>query len=302
VLVAGATGYVGRRLVTALLGDGEEVVCLARRPEKLGAEPWRRDVDVVCGDVLDATSLPAAFAGVDIAYYLVHSMGRAPDFALRDRRAAQHFRQAAADAGTRQIVYLGELGDDVDAARSSHLRSSRDIGRELAGGSVPVTELRAAPIVGAGSASFEMVRHFAAAPVIFVPRWARTRGQPIAIRDVLGYLRSVLDEPAAYGQVFEVGGADVLTFADALRAYATVTGQRAPLLVPVPVRARRLSSRWVALVTPLPRSFARALVDGLAHDVLVHDDSIAAIDGRTPLGYRAALETALREAEGTDGR
>jgi uncharacterized protein YbjT (DUF2867 family) len=302
VLVAGATGYVGRRLVSALVGDGEEVVCLARRPEKLAAEPWRRDVDVVCGDVLDASSLPAAFAGVDVAYYLVHSMGGAHDFALRDLRAARHFRQAAVDAGTRQIVYLGELGDAEKAARSSHLRSSRDVGRELAGGTVPVTELRAASIIGAGSASFEMVRHLVAAPVMLVPRWARAQGQPIAIRDVLGYLRSVLDEPAAYGQVYEIGGADVLTLAAMLRTYAAVAERRTPLLVPVPVRAPRLSSRWIALVTPLPRPLARALVDGQVDDVTVHDDAIAEIDDRTPLGYRAAVELARREVEGADGR
>jgi uncharacterized protein YbjT (DUF2867 family) len=304
ILVAGATGYIGRRLVAELVDHGENVVCLARSPEKLALEPWRARVDVVRGDVLDRASLDAAFAGVDVAYFLVHSMLGGRDFDERDRRAAEHFRDAAAAAGARQIVYLGGLGDSAaDDGLSRHLRSRHDVGRVLASGSVPVTELRAAVIIGAGSASFEMLRHLVEVlPAMVTPRWVGTRCQPIAIRDVLAYLRSVLDEPRAFGRVFEIGGADVLTYREMMQVYAEAAGLRRRVVVPVPVLSPRLSSLWIGLVTPLPPSLARPLIDSLTIEVVVRDDSIREIDPHEPIGYREAVALALRRVEDLDVR
>ena len=193
VLVAGATGYIGRRLVAELVAGDHEVRCLARTPDKLDAEPWRPQVEVVTGDVLDPASLVAAFRDIDAAYYLVHSIGSQSDWRTRDRTAAENFRDAAASAGVEQIVYLGGLGDDAGGALSPHLASRHEVGRVLAAGSVPLTELRAAVVIGSGSASFEMLRHLVEVlPVMTTPRWVETRVQPIAVRDVLAYLTGVL--------------------------------------------------------------------------------------------------------------
>ena len=189
VVVAGATGYIGRRLVAELVADGHHVRCLARTPDKLDAEPWRAEVEVVAGDVLDVGSLAAAFRETDAAYYLVHSIGSQPDWQTRDRTAAENFRDAAAAANLEQIVYLGGLGDDAGGTLSPHLASRHDVGRILATGRVPLTELRAAVVIGSGSASFEMLRHLVEVlPVMTTPRWVKTRVQPIAVRDVLAYL------------------------------------------------------------------------------------------------------------------
>ncbi len=191
-----------------LVAHGERVRCLARSPEKLASEPWRSQVEVVPGDVLDAASLTGALSGVDVAYYLVHSMSGTGDWERRDRAAAELVRDAAAGAGTGRIVYLGGLGSDTEAL-SPHLRSRHEVGRILAGGPVPVTELRAATIIGSGSASFEMLRNLVEVlPVMVTPKWVDTRCQPIAIRDVLTYLFSVLDEPASAGFILDIGGND----------------------------------------------------------------------------------------------
>src|SRR4051812_44947952 len=227
VLVAGATGYIGRRLVAELVAAGHQVRCLARTPGKLDAEPWRDRVEVVSGDVLDRGSLTAPFRDVDAAYYLVHSIGSEADWQTRDRLAAENFRATATEVGVTQIIYLGGLGDDAGGALSSHLASRHEVGRVLAVGSVPLTELRAAVVIGSGSASFEMLRHLVEVlPVMTTPRWVETRVQPIAVRDVLAYLTGVLGNRAAYGRVFEIGGADIVTYHAMMDMYAQAAGLR----------------------------------------------------------------------------
>ena len=297
VLVTGATGYIGGRLVPELLAAGHTVRCLARTPSKLDDLGWRADVEVVRGDVTDADSLAEALAGVDAAYFLVHSMGSTPDFAAHDRRAAETFRDAAAAAGVRQIVYLGGLGDDGPGL-SSHLDSRHEVGQVLAAGSVPVTELRAAVIIGSGSASFEMLRNLVEVlPAMVTPKWVRTRCQPVAIRDMLHYLVAAIDEPAAAGRVLEVGGPDVLTYLDMMRVYAEIAGLPKRLVVQVPVLTPRLSSHWIGLVTPLPAGLAKPLVESLSTEVVVHDHAIDEVLPHRCLPFREAVALALQRVE-----
>jgi uncharacterized protein YbjT (DUF2867 family) len=303
VAVAGATGYVGRRLVAELVAAGARVRCVVRTPAKLDGEVWRPDVEVVRADLLNATEAEAALSGVDAAYYLVHSLGGGADFEARDREAATNFRDAAAANGLAQVIYLGGLGDEGRTARplSAHLRSRQLVGRVLADGRTPVTELRAAVIIGSGSASFEMLRNLAEVlPVMVTPKWVETRCQPIAIRDVLAYLVGVLHNDTALGRTFEVGGPDVLTYRDMMRVFAEEAGLRGRVIVPVPVLSPRLSSLWIGLVTPLPVTLARTLVDSLVNEVMVHDDSIASVVPRATLGYREAVRLALRRVADLD--
>jgi len=295
VLVAGATGYIGRRLVAELVAGDHDVRCLARTPEKLNAESWRPQVEVVTGDVLDPASLVAAFRDIDVAYYLVHSIGSQSDWRTRDRTAAENFRDAAARAGVEQIVYLGGLGDDAGGALSPHLASRHEVGRVLAAGPVPLTELRAAVVIGSGSASFEMLRHLVEVlPVMTTPRWVETRVQPIAVRDVLAYLTGVFHNADAYGQVLEIGGADVVTYHEMMDMYAQVAGLRRRVILPVPVLSPRLSSLWVGLVTPIPAALARPLIDSLVNEVVVHDRAIDQVVPHNPIGCREAIKLALR--------
>lgn len=294
ILVAGATGYIGRRLVADLVERGERVRCIARSPEKLSSEQWRSQVEVVRGDLLDAGTLDGAFDGVDVVYYLVHSMSGTGDWERRDRVAAENVRDAAARSGTGLIVYLGGLGSET-AELSPHLRSRHEVGTILAGGPVPVTELRAAMIIGSGSASFEMLRNLVEVlPVMVTPKWVDTRCQPIGIRDVLAYLVAVIDEPRAIGRVLEIGGADVLTYRQMMQVFAEEAGLRRRWIVPVPVLTPRLSSLWIGLVTPLPVPLARALVDSLVNEVVVDDHSIDEIVPYSPMPYRRAVQLALR--------
>ena len=295
VLVAGATGYIGRRLVSELVEAGHRVRALARTPSKLANEVWADRVEIVAGDVLDPDSLDRAFTGVGGAYYLVHSIGGSDDWEARDRQAAANFRDAASRAGARQIIYLGGLGDDAGATLSDHLRSRHEVGKVLASGPVPTTELRAAVVIGSGSASFEMLRHLVEVlPAMITPRWVETRCQPIAVRDVLAYLIGVLDEPAALDRVFEIGGPDVLTYREMMHQFAEVAGLRRRIIQPVPVLSPSLSSRWVGLVTPLPADLARPLIDSLVNEVVVRDHAIDAVVPRQPLPYRDAVDMALR--------
>jgi uncharacterized protein YbjT (DUF2867 family) len=277
VVVIGASGYVGGRLVRELLGVGHDVVCVARTPGNLSGLPWFGEVEVVKGDVLDADTLTGPFTGADVVYHLVHAMGHADDFAAADRTAAANVRDVAAACGVGRIIYLGGLGPpDAGAqagspALSSHLASRHEVGQVLASGPVPVTELRAAIIIGSGSASFEMLRSLVEVlPVMVVPRWvSKTRCQPIAIRDVLHYLVAVLEVPDTAGRVLDIGGPEVFTYAEMMQVYAAVADLPRRVILPVPVLTPRLSSHWINFVTPLPIDLARPLVDSLITDVVV---------------------------------
>lgn len=297
VLVTGATGYIGGRLVPELLAAGHQVRCVARTPSKLADEAWFDDVEVVAGDVTDDRALDAALDGVEVAYYLVHSMGGPADFDAEDRRAARTFRDAAARAGVLRIVYLGGLGADDDPTLSRHLRSRHEVGRILAAGPVAVTELRAAVIIGSGSASFEMLRYLVEVlPVMVTPRWVDKRCQPISIRDVLAWLVDSAGRGAGPDEVVEIGGPEVLTYRQMMQAYAEVAGLTRRVVVSVPVLTPKLSSLWVGLVTPLPAGLARPLVESLINDVVVvHPPARTVGDGRG-LPFRDALELALQRS------
>ena len=293
VVVTGASGYIGGRLVGELLEAGHDVRCLARTPRKLTTREWHDRVEVVRADLADPDTLGSALADADAVYYLVHSMDGDGDFAERDLAAARNLRRAAADAGVQQIVYLGGLGDEDDDL-SAHLRSRHDVGRELADGPVPVTELRAAVIIGSGSASFEMLRYLTEVlPLMTTPTWVRTRVQPIAIRDVLAYLVGVLGHDQALDRVFEIGGPDVMSYRDMMDLYADVAGLRRRIVIEVPVLSPTLSSRWVGLVTPLPAGLARPLVASLVNEVVVTDDRIDDVVPRDCLPMRDAFALAL---------
>jgi uncharacterized protein YbjT (DUF2867 family) len=295
VLVTGATGYIGGRLVPELLAAGYEVRCLVRNPAKLSDERWHAGVEVVAGDVGDEASVVRAMQGLDAAYFLVHSMGASGDFAAKDRAAAATFQAAAAEAGLQRLVYLGGLGRDDDPDLSPHLASRHEVGRVLAGGPVPVTELRAAIIIGSGSASFEMLRYLVEIlPVMVTPRWVDNRCQPIAIRDVLHHLVAVLRTDAAAGRVLEIGGPDVLTYREMMLTYAELAGLRRRRVIGVPVLSPALSSLWVGLVTPLPSGLARPLVESLINEVVVGDRPIEAVVDHTPISLRRAVEQALQ--------
>ncbi len=298
--VIGATGYVGGRLVPALLAAGHQVRCLARTPDRLDRVPWRADVDVARADVLDLDSLESAVDGLAAVYYLVHAMGHADDFARSDRTGARNTRIAAERAGVARLVYLGGLGGDDPDELSTHLASRHEVGEVLAEGTVPVTELRAAVIIGSGSASFEMLRHLAdVLPVMVCPRWVtKTRCQPIAIADVLHYLVAILDCPETAGRVLEIGGPDVLTYREMLDRYAAIAGLHRRYVLSVPVLTPRLSSHWVNLVTPLPYGLARPLVDSLISDVLVSEErDIRRLIDHEPMSLDQALKRAVTHVQ-----
>jgi uncharacterized protein YbjT (DUF2867 family) len=290
VLVTGASGFIGSRLTAALVADGHEVRAMTRRPEQYSGAGA-----AVFADVDDAPSLPPVLAGVDVAYYLVHSLA-AGDFEERDAAAARAFGSAAGQAGVRQIVYLGGLGADDDTL-SPHLRSRRDVEVLLRRGGVPVTVLRAAIVVGAGGISWEIVRQLVDhLPAMITPRWVNTRCQPIAIDDVVRYLVGVLDDPTVFDRIFEVGGPDVLTYRQMLTIVARLQNKRLPIFG-VPLLTPRLSSAWLALVTDVDLATARTLVDSMTNDVVVTDAAIRELVPGEPLSYEEAARRALRERE-----
>lgn len=294
VLVTGATGFVGRRLAAELVDRGHTVRAMTRRPESYDG-PGR----AVGADVNDPSTLTEALDGVDVAVYLVHSLDQA-DFEARDARAAKAFGEAAAAAGVRQIVYLGGLGSD-DEDLSPHLRSRREVEHLLGEGGVPVTVLRAAIVVGHGGISWELTRQLVKnLPAMVVPRWAATRTQPIAVDDVIRYLAGVIDNDAAIGQVFEVGGPEAMTYADMLNVAAEITRGRPVLLVRAPVLTPRLSSYWLALVTDIDLTTGRNLIDSMSTEVVVTDHRIRDVVPGEPISYREAVRRALAErlAEG----
>jgi uncharacterized protein YbjT (DUF2867 family)/uncharacterized protein YndB with AHSA1/START domain len=297
VLVTGATGYIGGRLVPRLLEAGFRVRCLVRDASRLQGRPWRDKVDLIEGDVLQPESLTAAMAGTAAAYYLVHSLGAGKDFPERDVQAARNFGAAAKTAGAGRIIYLGGLGDPA-ADLSAHLRSRQQTGDALRESGLPVTEFRAGVIVGSGSLSFEMIRYLTErVPVMICPRWVFTRIQPIAVRNVLDYLVAALRVPTSAGQIIEIGGADVIPYGEMLTFYAEVRGLRR-WLVPVPVLTPKLSSYWVHFVTPIPAAIARPLIAGLRNEIIVRDDLAHRLfPAIQPLDYRTAVKLALEKLE-----
>ncbi|MEX2133482.1 MAG: NAD(P)H-binding protein, partial [Acidimicrobiia bacterium] len=290
IAVTGATGYIGGRIVPRLLASGHQVVCLARTPEKLDDRPWRDQVELRRCDVLDEEQVRAGLEGCEAAYYLIHSMGDSADFSSAEHRAASNFAAAAASEHLGRIIYLGALGKGNDL--SKHLTSRQDVGRILAEGATPVTELRAAVVIGSGSVSFEMLRYLTEVlPVMTTPRWVETRCQPIAIRDVLDYLTAALDDQPG-SNVYQIGGPDVVSYREMMQVYAKVAGLKRRTIIPVPVLTPQLSSLWIGLVTPLPVGVARPLVDSLVTEVIVEDRSADRF-GIVPLGLEEAIKSAL---------
>jgi uncharacterized protein YbjT (DUF2867 family) len=275
VLLTGATGYIGGRLAPELLDAGHHVVCLTRDEDRLRDVPWRDRVEVVEADVRDEGAVRRAFDRVEAGYFLIHSLGTGPEFAERDREAAQTFAAAAAEATLQRLVYLGGL-IPANAELSAHLHSRAEVGEILLASGVPTVELRSAVIIGSGSASFEMLRYLTERlPAMITPKWVRSRVQPIAIRDVIRYLVGCLDLPPDVNRSFDIGGPDVLSYADMMQRYAAVAGLSKRLIVPVPVLTPSLSSHWVGLVTPVPNSIARPLVESLRNEVVAGDHDIA---------------------------
>jgi uncharacterized protein YbjT (DUF2867 family) len=289
VLVTGASGFVGSHLISALVEQGHDARAMTRHPDS-----YKGAGTPTYGDVSDLESLRAALEGMDAAYYLVHSLD-SDDFEQRDAEAATAFGHAAKDAGVRQIIYLGGLGD-LDDNLSAHLRSRRDVEKLLGLGGVPVTVLRAAVVIGHGGISWEITRQLVDhLPAMVTPKWVNTKTQPIALPDVIRYLVGVLDNPDALGKVFEIGGPEVLSYVDMMRRAAKVQNGRVPPIVPIPLLTPRLSSMWLALVTDVDQETARNLVDSMNNEVVVQDDSITRLLPGELINYEDSVRLALKD-------
>ncbi|MDZ7702965.1 MAG: SDR family oxidoreductase [Trueperaceae bacterium] len=293
ILVTGATGYIGGRLIPRLLEQGRELRCLVRDVARMQVKEWRDDVEMIEGDVLEPDTLPAVFEGVDTAYYLIHSMSSTEaGFEDRDRVAARNFAEAAERAGVKHIIYLGGLGD-TDKGMSSHLASRQETGHELASTGVATTEFRAAIIVGSGSISFEMIRYLTERlPIMVTPKWVDTKVQPIAIRDVLSYLLQAPEIVPEGHQIVEIGGPEVLCYRDMMMTYADIRGLKRRM-IPTTVLSPRMSSYWINIVTPIPASIARPLVEGLTSEVIVDNPEPAQQYQVRLISYETAVKLAL---------
>ncbi|MDP2401882.1 MAG: NAD(P)H-binding protein, partial [Actinomycetota bacterium] len=291
VLITGATGYIGGRLIRPLLESGYRVRVAARHPERLAAR-WGDDVEAIRYDALDEESTRTALAGIDTAYYLVHFLGQSRAYAELDRRAATLFAREAASAGVRRIVFLGGLGQDVGRL-SEHLGSRHEVGSILAASGVQTIEFRASVVIGSGSTSYEMVRNLVEKlPVMPTPRWVRMDAQPIAIEDVLAYLVAAVDAGLEGSEVFEIGGSDVVSYEGLLRAYAASRGLKR-LVVPLPFLTPRLSGGWLSLFTPAQASVGRQLAESLRHPTVVTNAAARkTFPDIQPMGLSAALERA----------
>lgn len=291
ILLTGATGYVGGRLLKALEKRGSAVRCLARNIDYLRPRV-APGVELLVGDTLDKSTLIPALQGIHTAYYLVHSMGASGDFEEEDRRAARNFADAAGEAGVQRIVYLGGLGGG-GGDLSPHLRSRQEVGRILGESGVPVIEFRASIVIGSGSLSFEMIRTLTERlPVMIAPRWVTTLAQPIAIEDLIDYLVAALDLPVGQSRIFEIGGSDQVSYGDIMREYARQHGLRR-LIIPVPILTPRLSSLWLALVTPLYARVGCKLIDSLRSPSVVRDEAALSLFRIRPQGIREAIGRAL---------
>jgi uncharacterized protein YbjT (DUF2867 family) len=297
VLLAGASGYVGGRLIPLLETKPVVLRCLARNPDKL--RPLVNELmQIVRGDVLDPLSLDAALHGVHTAYYLVHLMSGSTDFEKEDRQAATNFSQAAKKAGVRRIIYLGGLGDDDDPKLSPHLRSRHEVGQILRDSGVETIEFRASLVIGTGSLSFDLVKSLTdRLPIMLCPRWLTTPTQPIAVNDVLAYLLAAMDLPPGESRVFEIGSKDVTTYGDMIREYARQKGLRR-WLISVPVLTPYLSSLWLALVTPASFEVGRHLIEGLKNPTVVRDAKAGDVFPIRPMGIREAIEKAMSSTGG----
>ncbi len=296
ILLTGATGYIGGRLLQLLEEKGRGPLrCLARRPDFLRSRV-AAGTEVVAGDVLDAGSLGPAFEGVSCAYYLVHSMGSAGRFEVEDRAAAGNFAHAAREAGVRKIIYVGGLGDSSHPL-SAHLRSRQEVGEVLRASGVPVIEFRASVVIGSGSLSFELVRALTERlPVMLLPKWVATPAQPIAISDLLDYLVAALDVEVSASRTFEIGGADVVSYGDLMREYARQRGLKR-WMIPVPVLTPRLSSLWLGLVTPVYARIGRKLIDSITHPTVVRDPAASQVFDVKPMGVRDAIASAMKSED-----
>ena len=297
ILVTGATGYVGGRLVYRLISEGHNVRVLVRNRTRVLSRPWAGQVDIIVGDARDSQALSVAFHGVDTAYYLIHSMTSGPDFHKLDLEAARAFGRVAKEAGAGHIIYVGGLGDP-GADLSHHLRSRQECGQALRDGGIPVTEFRAAVIVGSGSISFEMIRYLVERlPVMICPRWIYSRVQPMAIDDLLDYLVAALSNSDSKGLTIEVGGGDVTTYGGMMLGYAKARGLRR-FLIPVPVLTPRLSSYWVHWVTPIPAPITVALVEGLRNDIVVSNDlALTLFSHIRPRDYDSAIRSVTEDLD-----
>lgn len=292
ILITGASGFIGTRLTKALLAEGADIRCLVRRPA-----PFPPGVEVAIGDLLEPATLPAAMAGIDTAYYLVHSMagGRA-GFEARDRAAAQNFTNAATAAGVRRVIYLGGLGDAAGEL-SEHLLSRLEVGKILSSAPFATTFLRAAVIFGAGGASYEMihslVKHL---PVMITPRWVSTKCQPIAVGNVINYLVGCLHEERTAGGTFDIGGPEIMSYREMMERFAAIEGRRL-LIIPVPVLTPKLSSYWIGFITPIKASIAMPLIEGLANEVICRENRIRELLPFRLTPFAEAVKIALEEAK-----
>ncbi len=291
ILLTGATGYVGGRLLPALELEGHRVRCLARRPEFLRPRV-AATTEVVAGDVLDPESLKAALGGVSVAYYLIHSMGSSGSFEKKDRQAASNFGAAAMAAGVARIIYLGGLGSDQEEL-SAHLRSRQEVGQVLRESGVPVIEFRASIVIGSGSLSFEMIRSLVERlPIMITPQWVSVKAQPIAIDDLIAYLMAALRLSGSANQMYEIGGADQVSYAETMRTYARLRGRRIRM-IKVPLLTPFLSSLWLGLVTPLYARIGRKLIESIVHSTIVRDTAALNAFDIKPMGIEAAVKRAL---------